>query len=201
MIVEEASDGSVMNRILLHTMRRIKALKYVQRLIEHQVLLQSTTTSRNETMCPDTRFITSPSNADADMLQEYFIPPEGLELFLNDMRKIVQENQINLINATIRYVKKDEQSALAYAPKDCFAIVIYFNQSLADHRLKKMESWTQQIIEASLKQQGTFYLPYHRFASISQFQKAYPTWKTFKEYKKHYDPKEIFSSQFYAHYF
>lgn len=197
----ETRGGAATHRILIHTMRRLQFLKGLQRRIEHRMFLRPVTTSRNETMTPHVRFIEHPSKADADMLQEYFVPPDELAPFLKEMKAIVQKNQINLINATIRYVRKDEQSALAYARQDCFAIVLYFNQSLAEHQLKKMEAWTQEMVQKSLNHHGSFYLPYHRFPTVDQFRQAYPRVGEFTRNKHRYDPQETFSSQFYAHYF
>lgn len=197
----ETRGGSAVDRIMVHTLRRLKIAKYLKQLIDNKTYLPSIMTSRNETMRPNIRFIEHPSKADADMLQEYFVPQDKLECFLMDMKKIAQDNQINLMNATIRYVKKDEQSTLAYAREHCFAIVIYFNQSLALHQLRKMECWTQELVKKSLECQGSFYLPYHRFPTVDQFHTAYPSWDHFMKQKKQYDPRETFSSQFYTHYF
>lgn len=197
----EERGGAAKERILAHTLRRLNLAKNLKQSQEKKTFLPTIQTSRNETMRPNIRFIEHPSKFDADMLQEYFVSADKLEGFLKDLKKIAQDNEVNLMNATIRYVTKDEQSTLAYAKEDSFAIVLYFNQSLAEHQLKKMENWTQEIVEKSLEHGGSFYLPYHRFPTVEQFQQAYPNAERFKAIKKQVDPTEMFSSQFYAHYF
>lgn len=63
-----------------------------------------------------------------DILQKYFMPCNNLNKFLTQLRAIVKQNNINLLNVTIRYVKADTESLLAYAPpEDRFALVLYLN--------------------------------------------------------------------------
>ena len=137
----------------------------------------------------------------ADWLQEYFIPLDQLPTFVDTLRAVAEKNNINLLNATIRYVPKDNNILLSYAKTDCFSVVLYFEQSLSTTEVEKTRNWTQQLIQAALKTGGNYYLTYQNFATQEQFEEAYPSYKAFEKIKNHYDPQGVFTNQFYQHYF
>lgn len=137
---------------------------------------------------------------DTDILQEYFIPHERMDQFVEGMRDVVTRNKANLINVTIRIVHKDEVTALPYAKQDMFAFVLYFNQGLNDAESKITEKTTRDLIDLAARASGTFYLPYQLFYSPEQLRKAYPEVDAFFAAKRKYDPLELFSNKFYEKY-
>ena len=56
------------------------------------------------------------------------------------------------------------------------------------YAFRRAQRWTQELIDAALTCNGTYYLPYHLFASHEQFQKAYPRWHEMLDVKRQYDP-------------
>jgi len=190
-----------LGRIGLHVLRRLSWTKYIREKIEKQAVSSIKRVTRNQAMRPHIRFIYNPSESSADFLQEYFIPKGQFSPFISELKETMLANRVNVINATIRHVKKDTQTALPYAPEDCFSLVIYFNQSLARQELEKTRKWTQALVEKTSARGGRYYLPYHRFPSLEQFRKVYPEHKSFQATKRTFDPAGMFSSQFYKHYF
>lgn len=190
-----------LGRIGLHVLRRLSWTKYIREKIEKGAVTSCKRVTRNQAMRPHIRFIYNPSESSADFLQEYFIPKNQLTPFLSELKGTMLANRVNVINATIRHVKKDARTALPYAPENCFSVVIYFNQSLASQELEKTRKWTQALVDKVSARGGRYYLPYHRFPSPEQFRKVYPENKAFHACKKACDPDEMFSSQFYEHYF
>jgi decaprenylphospho-beta-D-ribofuranose 2-oxidase len=136
----------------------------------------------------------------ADWLQEYYLPPEKLTEFIDYLRAIVIKNQINLLNGTIRYVQSDTQTILSYSKKPTFSIVLYFDQELSNTKVNQAKKWTQNLIEKAQSLGGNYYLPYQRFATKEQFRKGYPGYKDFIKIKERYDPKSLFSSNFFVDY-
>ncbi len=65
---------------------------------------------------------------------------------------------------------------------------------------KKERIWTQKLIDAALSVGGTFYLPYHLYATKEQFQSTYPRYKKFLDIKKEFDPENKFQNSLYAAY-
>src|ERR1700733_1417453 len=155
--------------------------------------------SRNEEMYDSMNYLRNRLN-DTDILQEYFIPPEKMPEFVDGLRDVVTKNHANLLNVTIRFVHKDVVTALPYAKKDMFAFVLYFNQKLNEADSLKLQMTTTELIDLTLRVNGTYYLPYQLSYSQGQLHQAYPEIDTFFEAKKAYDPIGLFSNKFYEKY-
>jgi FAD/FMN-containing dehydrogenase len=97
-------------------------------------------------------------------------------------------------------VKRDEESVLRYADRDIFSFVMLFSQRRTAAADAQMELMTQQIIDAALTLEGTYYLPYRLHATRDQFARAYPQSARFFERKRHYDPDGVFQNQFSLRY-
>lgn len=164
-------------------------------------LVSTHTVSRNNAMRPPIKFLTYNSPADTDILQEYFVPVGNLVSFIDDFRKVLLEAKVDVLSATIRYVPRDSESLLAYAREDCFALVLYINQRLSAQGKNDAEQWTRKVVDAALRNRGTYYLPYQQYPSREQIRLAYPMLNDFVAKKKMFDPEGIFSSSFYEQYF
>lgn len=152
--------------------------------------------TRNTAMSPDIHVL-SPLRSDRrDILQEYFIPKGQFNAFLDALKRQAGQYGMNLLNVTIREVRKDEDTLLAYAREDVFAFVLLFSQKTGESEEDLMKNFTQALIDDVLDMGGTFYLPYRLHYTPEQFCKAYPMFQRFLELKKKYDPDEIFGSQF-----
>lgn len=165
-------------------------------------LVEPPVITRNNLDYNDASFLDYYSSRDTDILQEYFFPKSELTHFIDTLRTVVKDNNLNLLSATIRYVPENDESYLSYSDKgsDLFAVVLYFNVGLSDAEQEKVQKWTQELIDYSISINGTYYLPYQLYASQEQIRAAYPQFDTFVELKKKYDPQEIFMNDFYAKY-
>jgi len=140
-------------------------------------------------------------NADrTDVLHEYFIPPQRVGTFLKRARAIIPKHHGDLLNVTIRNVLLDKDTMLRYANQDMFAFVMLFNQPRTAEADERMETMTQELIDATIECGGRYYLPYRLHATKAQLFKAYPQAVAFFQRKRHYDPEEIFQNQFYVKY-
>lgn len=166
-------------------------------------LLKPKHTSRNEVMSPPAQFHFSKQTSTADWLQEFFIEEDQLVECVHHLRKTLQQYNVHLLNATVRYVKKETSGPpLSYTKdKNQFAIVLYFVQKLSPRHIEKTQHWVQEIIEYVREHNGTYYLPYHHFATREQFQACYPNWERFKKEKEEFDPDLLFLNGFYQEYF
>ena len=127
-------------------------------------------------------------------LQEYFIPIDQAYTFAKKLRSILKKNWVNVLNVSIRYVTADTTSIMSYAPQDSFAFVLYLNIVNAQKNITNSCKWTQKIIDAALKNNGTFYLPYIMCATQNQFDQAYPQFKSLLAIKHIYDPTNKFQN-------
>jgi len=155
--------------------------------------------SRNQKMNQSMEYLDT-NIKDTNILNEYFIPQEYTTEFIDGLRTIVQETDVNLVNVTLRIVTKDELSALPYARDDRIAYVLYFNQKLNEEDSKQLERATSELIDLAISLNGTFYLPYQLYYSVEQLRAAYPEIDDFFALKKKYDPEERFSNAFYEKY-
>jgi FAD/FMN-containing dehydrogenase len=136
-----------------------------------------------------------------EILHEYFVPPDRLEDFLARIRPILRQNdEIDLLNVTVRKVQRDEISSLAYAREDVFGLVMLFRYRPTPEVDALMAKTTRGLIDVALDCRGSYYLPYRPHATLEQFRKAYPQCIEIYESKRKYDPSEVFQNFFYLNY-
>ena len=134
------------------------------------------------------------------ILQEYFIPVDQFENFVQKLKTITNQHNVKLLNVGIRYVKADKETVLSYAPKNSFAFVLYIDVP-KKNSTQRNSRWTQAYVNAALSLGGRYYLPYHPYPTVAQFQKAYPEYQKAIEIKKKYDPTGKFKNNLYLKYF
>jgi hypothetical protein len=104
-----------------------------------------------------------------------------------------------VIYGTVRLIEKDGESVLAWARENWACII--FNLHI-DHSTEGIHAARAQfvaLIETALSFGGSYFLTYHRWASKEQTLKAHPSITKFMQSKLKYDPKELFSSDWYEH--
>jgi hypothetical protein len=95
-----------------------------------------------------------------EILHEYFVPPGRLAEFFDRIRPILRDSdQIDLLNVTLREVKQDNETILAYARSDEVGSVMYFSYRATPEWDERMRKITEHLIEAALTCGGTYYLP------------------------------------------
>lgn len=135
-----------------------------------------------------------------DILHEYFIPKAAVISFIDSLRRIIPAYKVDLLNITVRNVKKDEDVFLRYANEEVFGFVMLFNQAKTTEADNEMKMATQKMIDAAISLKGVYYLPYRLHATKEQMHAAYPQAKDFFLLKKKYDPQELFQNKFYQSY-
>ena len=158
------------------------------------------TNSRNEIMNEPSNWFANRNPQETDTLHEYFVPPDRLAQFIEAIRPILVRYKPDLLNITVREVKADSDTVLAYAPQDRFGLVMDFHEKIGSASDLLMEKFTREMITAALACGGTYYLPYRPHATLSQFQEGYPQARLFFKAKQKYDPVGIFENQFYNNY-
>lgn len=156
--------------------------------------------TRNNVMRSDSKFMEFERPGRTEVLAELFIPINEFPNLINDLKKILTSEQLNLLNITIRFVEKDEQAILSYAKEDMFGLVLLINQGTSQRDINSTQKVVQQMIDATLSHSGTYYLPYYPYASKEQIIKSYPKLDQFFQRKKELDPNEVFVNLFYKEY-
>ncbi len=122
------------------------------------------------------------------VLQEYFVPIANFDAFTSLMAEIFQRHKVNVINISIRHAEKDTGSLLAWAKEEVFAFVVWYKQYTNEAEKGKVAVWTRELINASISQNGSYYLPYQAHATKEQFHQAYPNATKLFELKSKLDP-------------
>ncbi len=156
--------------------------------------------SRNELLNDDVSLIENKDSNSTDILHEYFIPERNFHQFINDMKPILLKSDIDLLNITIRRVEADNDSYMNYAKETVYGFVLLFNQKKTDKQENKMKKLTNELVDATINNEGTFYLPYRLHIDKIEMRKVYPQSEDFFKLKLKYDSLEVFSNKFYEHY-
>ena len=136
-----------------------------------------------------------------EILHEYFVPPDRLTDFLTQARSMLrQKNDVDLLNITVRKVKRDDITMLAYAREDVFGLVMLFRYLATQQADEQMAATTRELTRVALDCRGSYYLPYRPHATLDQFCQAYPKYVEFYELKRKYDSDELFENMFYLNY-
>ncbi|WP_433742366.1 FAD-binding protein [Falsibacillus pallidus] len=156
--------------------------------------------SRNNAMRSESKFLEYEDSDDTDILQEYFIPVEEFTPCIDDLRKSLKGEDLNLMNITIRYTHQNHDAVLSYAKNDMFALVLLINQEKSESGKIKTGRIIRKMIDVVLKHGGSYYLPYYSYPTKRQMKEAYPRTEEFFMKKRELDPQERFMNEFYEVY-
>lgn len=119
----------------------------------------------------------------AEILQEYFVPPDRLVEMIDALRIVFADpaNGINVLSTTLRFVREDDETVLTYCaggPRVCIAVDAEVEVAGATGGGKMLAASPSKAIgraiEAALRLGGCYYLPYVAVADRATFQRAYP---------------------------
>lgn len=152
---------------------------------------------RNQAMYESLGFLQNRLPQYTDVLQEYFLPPDQIVPFIDELREQLSRHDAQLLSASIRSVHR-EDIVLDYAQGERFSLVLYLSQEVSDEASADMASLTRALVASSLDHGGTFYLPYQQHYTREQVAQAYPRLDEFFATKRHYDPGRRFQNSFSA---
>ena len=142
----------------------------------------------------------APAVKETLVIGEHYVPRDQLLAFMEQARAVFRTHATEVIYGTIRAILRDTVSFLPWA-KDDFACVIFNVRTPHTEAGKQKTADTfRALIDASNGLGGCFFLTYHRYASAAQVEAGYPQFRQWLAEKKRYDPDELFSSSWYAHY-
>lgn len=132
------------------------------------------------------------------VLQEYFVPVRNVRRFTESIVPAL-ERDINVINVSLRYVRKAAHCVMNYAPEEMVSFVLYFNVWNAPEAMAALRVWTDSMIKTAAALGGTFYLPYLLTYDARMVKQMYPGWSELLRVKRHYDPRARLRGMLYEH--
>ncbi|HMO20839.1 MAG TPA: FAD-binding oxidoreductase [Candidatus Melainabacteria bacterium] len=135
-----------------------------------------------------------------EVITELYVPPERLLRFMEDCRELFIREDADLIYGTIRMIRADHTSYLAWAKNDYACIIFNLHTEHSAEGQFKNASIFRRLIKIARRHQGSFYLTYHRYADREDLDACYPRFAGFLKKKLELDPEETFQSQWYRHY-
>lgn len=134
------------------------------------------------------------------MITEVYVPRKDINTFINRIAEDAKKYDFNVVYGTMRLIKKDDESFLAWAKDDYACVIFNLRVEHSDEGIKKAKANFRKIIDRALELNGSYFLTYHRWAKKEQILEAYPQFVDFLKLKLKYDPEERFQSEWYRHY-
>jgi len=134
------------------------------------------------------------------MITEVYVTKDAFVPFMAEVREDFLKHEIDMTYGTIRFIKKDTESFLAWAKEDYICIVCNLHVKHTGRGIKKAKEDFRRIIDKVIQHKGSFYLTYHKWATKEQLTACYPKFIDFLKLKQKYDPAERFQSNWYQHY-
>jgi FAD/FMN-containing dehydrogenase len=89
---------------------------------------------------------------------------------------------------------------LPWAREEVFSFVLFYRQGLDLAAQQAVGEWTREMVEATLRHEGRYYLPYQLHATREQFERTYPEVAQLRQLKSRVDPQGRFSNSLWQKY-
>ncbi|WP_144394208.1 FAD-binding protein [Pleionea sediminis] len=136
----------------------------------------------------------------SEMITELYVPKDQLISFMENCKEKLRELSADIVYGTVRFIKQDDESSLAWAKEDFACIIFNVHTDHNAEGIEKSKVVLKTLIDNAIEHQGNYFLTYHRFADKNQVTKCYPQMPNFLADKLRWDPKERFQSDWYNHY-
>jgi FAD/FMN-containing dehydrogenase len=133
----------------------------------------------------------------SEAISELYVPRAELAGFLADAAQGLRALRADMIYGTVRLIRRDDETVLAWARQDWACIV--FNLHVRHDAAGRARLAVQQraLIDLALARGGSFYLTYGDDATREQLLRAHPRLPEFLAEKRAHDPQGVLCSDWY----
>jgi FAD/FMN-containing dehydrogenase len=135
-----------------------------------------------------------------EMIAELLVPRPALAGFMESVREDFLKNGVNVVYGTIRLIERDDESFLSWAREPYVCIIFNLHVVHTPEGIEHSRAAFRRLIGLAIRQGGSYYLTYHRWATREQLLACYPQFPEFLRLKREHDPEERFQSEWYRHY-
>ena len=136
----------------------------------------------------------------SEIITEIYVPGERLADFMAEARADFRRHGVNLFYGTVRLIKRDEESFLAWAKQAYACIIFNLHTEHTAAGLAHSAAAFRRLIDMAIERNGSYFLTYHKYATRRQVEACYPQFLEFLRLKRKYDPQALFQSDWYRHY-
>jgi FAD/FMN-containing dehydrogenase len=136
----------------------------------------------------------------SEMISEVYVPRARLAEFMGLAAESFRRARIDVIYGTVRLIEPDTETFLAWAREAWASIVFNFHVDHSEAGIARARRQFRLLIDLALAEGGSYFLTYHRWATRSQVEAAYPQMPEFLRRKLEWDSDERFQSDWYRHY-
>ncbi len=136
----------------------------------------------------------------SEIITELYVPQAAISRFLALSAELLLEHDANVIYGTVRLIEADDETFLPWARSRYACVVLNLHTDHSCQSLSSVADTFRALIDLAASMGGSFYLTYHRYAREDQVLRCYPQFASFLREKAHYDPEELFQSDWYLHY-
>ena len=135
----------------------------------------------------------------SEMISELYVKREDLTAFMDAVRNDAGQSGMHIIYGTIRLIERDDESVLAWAREPWACVVFNLHVDHSASGIRRAEADFRRLIDRAADLGGSYYLTYHRWATRAQVEQCHPRIRAFLARKRDYDPKTLFTSDWYEH--
>ena len=140
------------------------------------------------------------ASAATEMITEIYVPRAALGHFLDEVRRDIRAERMELIYGTIRLIERDTESVLAWAREPWACVIFNLHVVHTPEGLARGAGHFRRLIDLAIAHGGSYFLTYHRWATRAQVERCHPRLVEFLRAKRRHDPEERFQSDWYRHY-
>jgi decaprenylphospho-beta-D-ribofuranose 2-oxidase len=191
-----------LRKVVFQASRASNFGKYLRWEVEKRLtpLVEAKTASRNTAMAVPVRFLQNPDPYTTDILQEYFVPTEHGNDFLERYKGLLKKHSVNLLNVTIRKVNEDTTALVSYAQRDMYGFVVYYKVAKNASATQALRAFTSELIDYLISIKATYYLCYGSYYTPSQLTTMYPELPRLFTLKAQRDPHGLLTNLWYEQY-
>ena len=136
----------------------------------------------------------------SETITELYVPLGELAGFMSAAGAELRRREANVIYGTIRLIERDEETVLNWARHPYACIVVNLHVDHDPQGIQRVADALRALIDLAIVRDGSYFLTYNKFATHEQLARCYPQFKGFVDAKKRYDPRNVFSSDWFRAY-
>ncbi len=135
-----------------------------------------------------------------EAITEIYCERDALERFMAEVRDYARRDRVDIIYGTIRLIEQDRESFMPWARRPYACVIFNVHVEHTTSGLIKAGDVFRRLIDIGLKNGGSYYPTYNRYALRRQVDACFPQMQEFLKLKLKYDPQKLFQSEWYRHY-